>query len=50
MSPDIDDVFRYCNLGGEHINCSLVLQKSLTSEGICFTFNMLSPAEMFFER
>lgn len=50
MSPNIDDVFRYCKMGNVSINCSQVLQKTFTSQGVCFTFNMLSPNDMFHDR
>lgn len=50
MSPTVDEVFHFCKLGDAIVNCSEVMQKSLTSQGICFTFNMLNPRDMFFDR
>ncbi|XP_068914027.1 pickpocket protein 28-like isoform X2 [Tenebrio molitor] len=43
----LDDIFFRCELFGRTRNCSELFVPTLTEEGLCYTFNMLSREDLF---
>ncbi|XP_017063341.1 pickpocket protein 28 [Drosophila eugracilis] len=47
VSPHFDDTYLNCKWRNTPVKCSEIFHKFVTEDGVCYSFNSLSPAEIF---
>lgn len=47
VSPIFDDTYLNCKWRNTGVKCNEIFHKFVTEDGVCYSFNSLSPAEIF---
>lgn len=45
--PKFNDTFLYCDFQNNDTDCHNLFSEVITAEGMCYSFNSLSPSEVF---
>lgn len=50
VALDLDQTINSCKWNNKNNNCASIFQSTITEDGLCFTFNNLSPEDIYTEK